>query len=163
MQPSGNVFGLISYTKLKSYNVQEKMKNMKRLLFILLIGLFTVNVMNAQWGNNSNGTLSNGSEGGVKWEQKIIDIGDVKQYNPQEVVYKFTNTGGKPIIITGAKGSCGCTDILYSQKPILPGQTAEITVNFDAETLGVFNKTVTLTMNIENSSQVLRLKGTVIR
>ena len=131
-------------------------------MFIFL-GVFAANTMSAQWGNNSNGTLSSGSEGDIKWEEKIIDVGNVKQYNPKEIIYKFTNTGGKPIIITGAKGSCGCTDIIYSQKPVLPGQSAEVLVNFDAETPGVFNKTVTLTMNIENSSQVLRLKGTVIR
>jgi hypothetical protein len=136
---------------------------MKKLIIFLFLGVLATSSMNAQWGNNSNGTLSSGDGGDVKWEQKIIDIGDVKQYHPEEVVYKFTNTGGKPILITGAKGSCGCTDIIYSKKPVLPGKSAEILVNFDAETAGVFNKTVTLTMNIENSSQVLRLKGTVIR
>lgn len=127
-----------------------------------MLAFFASATVNAQWGNNSNGTLSKG-DGDVKWEQKIIDIGEVRQYNPKEVTYTFKNTGGKPIIITGAKGSCGCTDILYSKKPILPGKTSDVIVNFDAETLGVFNKTVTLTLNIENSSQVLRLKGTVIR
>jgi len=127
-------------------------------IFILFthIGLF------AQW-NENNGTLSTGKEADVKWEKPIIDIGNIKQYNPTQAVFKFKNTGGKPIIITNAKGSCGCTDIDYPQKPILPGQTAEIIVTYDAELPGVFNKTVTLTMNIEKSSQILHLKGTVLK
>jgi len=162
MQPSGNVFGHITYNNLKLIYVQEKNKTMKRLTIVIILAVFAVGNINAQWGQN-NSSLSSGNEGDVKWEQKTIDIGEVKQYNPQEIFYKFKNTGGKPIIITGAKGSCGCTDIEYSKKPVLPGETTSILVNFDAETLGVFNKTVTLTMNIEKSSQVLHLKGTVIR
>ncbi len=116
----------------------------------------------AQWGGN-NATLSTGKDADVIWEQKIIDLGTIKQYHPTQATYKFKNTGGKPIIITNAKGSCGCTDIDYPKKPVLPGQTAEIIVTYDAELLGVFNKTVTLTMNIEKSSQVLHLKGTVVK
>ena len=136
---------------------------MKRLLILLLfIGFFTSGNIYAQWGNNS-GTLNTAKDTDVKWEQKVIDIGEIKQYNPKDVFYKFTNTGGKPIIITNAKGSCGCTDIEYSKKPILPGHSATMLVKLDAEDQGVFNKTITLTMNIEESAQILHLKGTVIR
>ena len=135
---------------------------MKRIILILVIGLFASGNISGQW-NNETGTLNSGKEGNVKWESKIINIGDIKQYNPQEIIYKFTNIGGKPIIITNAKGSCGCTEIEYSKKPVLPGKSTSILVNFDAEDPGVFNKTITLTMNIEKSFQVLHLKGTVIR
>lgn len=135
---------------------------MKRIILFFIIGIFASGNLFAQWGNNT-GTLNSGEEGGVKWESMIINIGDVKQYNPKEIIYEFTNIGGKPIIITNAKGSCGCTEIEFSKRPVLPGKSTKILVNFDAEDLGVFNKTITLTMNIEKSSQVLHLKGTVIR
>lgn len=135
---------------------------MKRSVIIGIILCLSYGYGFGQWGNNNSGSLSTGKDGDIKWEMTVIDIGDIKQYNPQDVTYKFTNTGGKPIIITGAKGSCGCTEIEYPKKPILPGETASIVVTYDAETLGVFNKSITLTMNIEKSSQVLQLKGTVI-
>lgn len=137
---------------------------MKRILLIMLIfSIFSSSSLFSQpWGNDT-GTLSSGNEGEVKWESKLVDFGEIKQYNPKEAIFKFTNKGGKPIIITNAKGSCGCTEIEFSKKPVLPGKSTEIIATFDAEDLGVFNKTVTLTMNIEKSSQVLRLKGTVIR
>ncbi len=130
---------------------------------LLLISIFLISYSaHAQWGGNT-ATLSTGKDADVKWEKSVIDIGTIKQYHPTQAVFKFKNTGGKPIIITNAKGSCGCTDIDYPKKPILPGETTEIIVTYDAELLGVFNKTVTLTMNIEKSSQVLHLKGIVIK
>ncbi|MCF6184858.1 MAG: DUF1573 domain-containing protein [Bacteroidales bacterium] len=135
----------------------------KLLLTFFVIMLSGISLF-AQWGgNNNNSTLSSGKDADVKWEKKIIDLGTIKQYHPAEAVFKFTNIGGKPIIITNAKGSCGCTDIDYPKKPVLPGETTEIVVTYDAELLGVFNKTVTLTMNIEKSSQILHLKGTVTK
>lgn len=135
---------------------------MKNFILIIFFASFLSTNAFSQWGNNNNGTLSNGNEAEVVWEKQNIDLGELKQYNPKDVVFKFTNKGGKPIIITNAKGSCGCTEIYYSKKPILPGKSAEIIVTYDAETLGVFNKTVTLTMNIEKSKQILHIKGTVI-
>ncbi|NPA68530.1 MAG: DUF1573 domain-containing protein [Chlorobi bacterium] len=134
---------------------------MKHIALIILSVLFYGNVL-AQWGGN-NATLSSGKEAEIKWEQKIIDLGEIKQYHPAEVIFKFKNTGGKPIIITNAEGSCGCTDIDYPKKPVLPGETAKIIVTYDAELLGVFNKTVTLTVNIEKSKQILHIKGTVVK
>jgi hypothetical protein len=134
---------------------------MRNTILIFFLSFTSITITFGQWSNN-NGSLSSGKEAEIKWEKTIIDIGEVKQYNPQNVSYKFTNTGGKPIVITSAKGSCGCTEIEYSKKPVLPGQSSNVVITFDAESPGVFNKSVTLTMNIEKSSQVLHLKGTVI-
>ncbi len=134
---------------------------MKKTVLFAIILFFSISAF-SQWGGN-NASLSSGKEADIKWEKTILDIGTIKQYHPTQAVFKFKNIGGKPVIITNAKGSCGCTDIDYPKNPILPGQTTEIIVTYDAELLGVFNKTVTLTMNIERSSQVLHLKGTVVK
>ncbi|RLD52047.1 MAG: DUF1573 domain-containing protein [Bacteroidetes bacterium] len=136
---------------------------MKRIIILTILTIFCLNnTVSAQWGGN-NATLSSGKDANVQWEKTIIDIGTIKQYNPTQAIFQFKNIGGKPIIITNAKGSCGCTDIDYPKKPILPGETTEIVVTYDAEITGVFNKTVTLTMNIEKSSQILHLKGIVVK
>ena len=136
---------------------------MKKIILItLLISIFASSNLFAQWESNNKGTLSSNKKAEITWDTKTIDLGEIKQNNATDVIFKFTNKGGKPIIITGAKGSCGCTDIDFSRKPVLPGETSEIIVTYDAETLGTFNKTVTLTMTIEDSSQVLHIKGTVL-
>ncbi len=158
MQPNGIFFGL------KKYKKRLKEKAMRNKLFLTLsILLLSVFSGFSQWGDTNNATLSTGKDADIKWENKVIDLGNIKQYNPVDIVFKFKNTGGKPVIITNAKASCGCTDIEYSHKPILPGETSSVRVTYDAEALGVFNKTVTLTMNIEKSSQVLHIKGTVVK
>jgi hypothetical protein len=135
--------------------------NKQSILFFIIL-LFPATTMFAQWGNGNN-TLSSGKDADVQWEKSIIDLGTIKQYHPAQAIFSFKNIGGKPVIITSAKGSCGCTDIDYSKKPVLPGEITSIIVTYDAEMPGVFNKTVTLTMNIEKSSQILHLKGTVVK
>jgi hypothetical protein len=136
---------------------------MKNTILSALLLCLSFGISSAQWGDTTTGNLSNGKEAQIKWENTIIDVGDIKQYTPKDVTFKFTNTGGKPVIITNAQGSCGCTQIDYSKKPVLPGETSTIVATYDAANLGVFDKTVTITMNIEQSSQVLHLKGTVIK
>lgn len=116
----------------------------------------------AQWGD-TNSTLSTGSDAEIKWDKKEVNLKKVKQYDVQDVVFKLKNTGDKPIIITQAKGTCGCTKIKYPRAPIAAGKSAEIFVTFDAEDVGVFRKTVTLTMNIEDSKQKLYIKGEVVK
>jgi len=135
---------------------------MKNIILILFFASILSTNAFSQWNSNNKGTLSSGKDAEVTWKITNIDLGEIKQNNPKDVIFKFTNKGGKPIIITNAKGSCGCTEIEYSKKPVLPGKASEIIVTYDAETLGVFNKTVTLTMNIEKSKQVLHIKGTVV-
>ncbi len=137
---------------------------MKKVFLLTLSIIFcTTFLANAQWGNNNSGSLSSNTEGNVKWEQENIDLGTIKQYKQQTAIFKVTNTGGKAIVITNAKGSCGCTEITYPKHPIAPGKTVKISVLFDAEDEGVFNKTITITMNIEDSSQVLHLSGEVVK
>jgi hypothetical protein len=137
---------------------------MKKIFIITAsVLIFFASNVNAQWSNNNGNNLSSGKEGDVKWEQTIIDLGTIKQYNQTEAVFKLTNTGGKPIIITNAKGSCGCTEVYYPKSPVAPGKTVKITALFDAEDLGVFNKTVTITINIENSTHVLHINGEVVK
>ncbi len=114
----------------------------------------------AQWGSGK-GELSGNSTKGFKWDKTSVDLGEVEYGSSNLVSFKFTNTSGKPILITNAKGSCGCTKIEYPRKPIMPNKTITVTVTYEADDIGVFNKTVNLTMNIEQSRQTLHIKGEV--
>ena len=50
------------------------------------------------------------------------DFGTIEQGTPQETIFKFTNTGEGPLIITNATSSCGCTVPQYPRNtPIAPG------------------------------------------
>jgi len=76
--------------------------------------------------------------------------------------FKFKNTGSAPLIISKAKGSCGCTVPSYPKEPILPGQAEYIKVKYDTKRVGAFTKYVTLTTNAKTNSTVrLKINGTV--
>jgi len=48
-------------------------------------------------------------------------------------VYKFKNSGKEPLVISNAKGSCGCTVPEWPREPIPVGGSGEIRVQFDSK------------------------------
>ena len=77
--------------------------------------------------------------------------------------FVFTNTGEGDLIISNAKGSCGCTVPKWPKKPIAPGEKAEIKVTFNSSGReGKQKKTVPLVTNAIPSTKVLTISGLVI-
>ena len=77
--------------------------------------------------------------------------------------FQFTNSGDAPLIISNAKGSCGCTVPNYPKEPIAPGATASIDVTFDSKgRIGKQSKAVTLTANTNPNRKVIRIHSEVI-
>jgi len=96
----------------------------------------------------------------VKFAEEVFDFGTVKAGEPVEHVYKFTNTGDKPLTISNARGSCGCTVPDWPREPIAPGAEGEIKVRFDSKGKnGAQNKTVTVTANTEPQNTIIRITG----
>lgn len=90
------------------------------------------------------------------------NFGTIEQNSPGSRYFKFTNTGSAPLIISDAKGSCGCTVPTWPKEPIMPGQSEYIKVTYDTKRVGAFTKYVTLTTNsVSNSSVRLKISGTV--
>ena len=100
--------------------------------------------------------------GVFSFENEEIDYGTIAQNADGVRVFKFTNTGDSPIVISNAKGSCGCTVPTYSKNVILPGEKGEIQVKYDTKRVGKFTKTVTLTSNASETNKILRIKGEVL-
>lgn len=100
--------------------------------------------------------------GKFSFETEEIDYGKIPQNADGVRVFKFTNTGDAPIVISNAKGSCGCTVPTYPKNVIKPGETGQIDVKYATNRIGAFTKTVTLTSNASEPSKVLRIKGEVL-
>ena len=97
------------------------------------------------------------NEGGTVW-----DFGTIIQDEAPEFEFTFTNTGNEPMIISNAKGSCGCTVPIWPKEPIAPGATGTINVKFNSKgKKGTQNKTVTLTANTTPPSTKLRVTGEI--
>ncbi len=96
-------------------------------------------------------------------DKDVHDYGTIKQGGNGACEFKLTNTGNEPLIISRAKGSCGCTVPEWPKEPIMPGTSAIMTVRYDTKRVGPINKSVTITSNAtNNASMVVRIKGKVI-
>ena len=100
--------------------------------------------------------------GKFSFDTEEIDYGKIEQHADGVRVFNFTNTGDAPIVISAAKGSCGCTVPTYPKNVILPGETGQIDVKYATDRIGAFTKTVTLTSNASEPTKVLRIKGEVL-
>lgn len=97
-----------------------------------------------------------------KWIETDHDFGKISQGKPVTVQFQFTNSGGEPLIVSDAKGSCGCTGVEYPKEPILPNQSGIVKATFNAAAIGPFTKSVTVFSNAAEGVTVLRFQGEVL-
>ena len=138
---------------------------MKKLFLLLVLPLFAAIQVNAQTAQpaaaakpavvaNPNGPIA-------KWDKMVNDFGSIAFGVPKTAEFILTNDGKEPLIISSARASCGCTNLKYSQEPILPGKTSTVSATYNAASPGVFTKTVTVNTNADPNPVVLQIKGTV--
>ncbi|WP_010180986.1 DUF1573 domain-containing protein [Aquimarina agarilytica] len=99
----------------------------------------------------------------MKFNELEHDFGTINEGDVVEHLFTFTNTGNTPLVITDAKGSCGCTVPTYPKNsPIAPGATGEIMVKFNSTNKpNQQQKTVTITANTETGKERIKIKASV--
>lgn len=76
--------------------------------------------------------------------------------------YTFTNTGDEPLILSNARGSCGCTVPKWPRQPIQPGESSDIVVEFNTKNkVGQRSQKVTITANTNPPETFIYLDGIV--
>ena len=111
----------------------------------------------------ANETAPAGPTTSIEFAETEFDFGTVDQGESVSHVYTFTNTGNEPLIISNAKGSCGCTVPKWPKEPIAPGETGELLVEFNSKgKKNKQNKKVTITANTNPAQTFIYLKGDVI-
>ena len=131
---------------------------MKKLSAVLGIFLFFTVAVSAQ--ESAKVESAGGAE--MTFDSEVIDYGTIAQNADGLRTFKFTNTGNAPLIISNAKGSCGCTVPTWPKQPINPGEQGEIKVKYATNRVGPINKSVTVTSNAATPTKVLRIKGNVL-
>ncbi|MCG9912141.1 MAG: DUF1573 domain-containing protein [Flavobacteriales bacterium] len=142
---------------------------MKKVLFwVFISGLVACgskDSVNTDLVNNpatASGEVKNGNLPEFEFESTEFDFGTIVEGQKVKHVFKFKNVGKADLVISDAKGSCGCTIPQYPEKPIPPGGKGEIEVEFNSsKKQGDQNKTVTLYANTSPTEFVLRVKGFV--
>ena len=97
----------------------------------------------------------------MEFETSVMDYGLIEHNADGKREFVLTNTGNAPLIISNAKGSCGCTVPTWPKAPIAPGETASIGVKYATNRIGKFTKTITLTTNAPEKTKILTIKGEV--
>ena len=133
---------------------------MKKSILYLGIVLFALSITTSAQPSASNSSISKvATFASIKWETKTKNIGEIEYNKPVDIYFEFTNEGTVPLTIQKAKASCGCTVASYPKEPILPGQTEKIKVKYSANTKGAFKKSVTITSNAKEPTQILYFSG----
>ena len=104
----------------------------------------------------------------MEFAETEYDFGTVTEGEKVTHIYKFTNTGQEPLIISNAKATCGCTVPNWPREPIAPGDGGELTVVFDTKNTGkvggqLQTKRVTVTANTDPVNSYVNIKGKVER
>jgi hypothetical protein len=98
----------------------------------------------------------------VSFDEERFDFGEANEGEVVAHTYKFTNTGKEPLIISRAKGSCGCTIPKYTTDPIAPGESGEMTVEFNTTgKRGKKSQKVTITANTNPPQSFIYIEGNV--
>ena len=88
-----------------------------------------------------------------------MDFGTFPQSEKQEYKFVLTNEGNNLLVIQDVTTSCGCTKVSYSKEPVRPGAPLELTVTYEAEEKGHFNKMITVYCNTKASPLRLMIAG----
>lgn len=98
----------------------------------------------------------------IQFKENEYNFGKVMQDSENKKVFTFTNTGTEPLIISNAKGSCGCTVPEWPKEPIPPGGTGEIKVVYKpGKQKNKQHKTVTITANTQPETTVISISADV--
>jgi len=98
----------------------------------------------------------------VTFDQTLIDYGTIENGADGKRTFNFKNTGTAPLVFNRIYSSCGCTIPKKPKKPIQPGESSSIDVEYDTKRTGVFLKAITVNSNASNSNIILRIKGEVL-
>ena len=123
---------------------------MRKYIFIIIFITFITNISGQEKIDNI-----------VEFDKLIHDFGDVL-LSEKDLKCDFTlkNISKKPIVIYSIIESCGCTNVESTKKPIMPGKTSTISVNYSNDDGPYpFNKTLTLYISGITNPIVLRIRG----
>jgi len=138
---------------------------LKKLLLLVCIAttLFSCDIRR----NKINQSMPTGTHFGDSTSVQMIDstydFGNVTEGEKVTYNYRFKNTGTKPLIISSATASCGCTVPEKPEEPVKPGQIGSLKVVFNSEgRVGPTHKTVTVISNAYPAFPRLLLIGQVV-
>lgn len=98
----------------------------------------------------------------IVFEETVFDFDTIVQDGPGEHVFRFSNKGNTPLLITSAFSSCGCVVPEWPKEPISPNSESCVKVKYNTNKIGSFTKVIVVKSNDPASPKtVLRINGVV--
>lgn len=100
----------------------------------------------------------------IEFDSLVCHFGTLAIGEKFEHTFRFKNTGNAPLLIAQVTPSCGCTTPKdWPQNPIAPGESGQITVEFDSKGHpGKIDKSITVLTNCLPKVWDLKLIGEVV-
>jgi hypothetical protein len=132
----------------------------KAVLPIFLCMLAFGSKLAAQAMNNTDISLNAGK---VLWQQRKIDMGEIKFGIPASCNFDVQNISSDTLILQNVRVGCHCTTVEWTKTPIAPGESGTIKATYDALKEGPYYKIITVATNFDPKQPVaLTLVGTVL-
>jgi hypothetical protein len=154
----------ITVLELENKNLKKDMQIMKSQVRILINNLPKPGSDAGAGGrpNNSGDVQFSENLAVIEFDNSNHDFGSIAAGASVTHTFKFKNTGNAPLIISNAKGSCGCTVPKWPKAPVAAGETGEIQVTFNSKgKKGNQHKSVTLTANTTPANSRIYIKASI--
>lgn len=76
-------------------------------------------------------TVTSGAE--FYFKEPRVKFADTKAGEIITHTWHFTNSGTDALIISGYNVACSCTQIIYPEQPIAPGESGTVQLSFDTK------------------------------
>jgi len=123
---------------------------MKRLLLIICLASFVIPMHSQE------------KTAEISFKETLIDFGTIENGVDGKRTFEFKNIGNAPLVFSRIFSSCGCTIPKKPEKPIQPGESGIIEVEYDTKRTGLFQKAITVNSNAKTPNIILRIKGEVL-
>jgi hypothetical protein len=132
------------------------MKSARKFLFLIITLAVSINVVAQEEAEVETGPH-------LVFEESEHDFGDIYQGDKLEHIFKFTNQGTEPLILSNVATTCGCTATFWPKDPIVPGESSEIKITFNsAGKMGRQNKIITIYSNSTQSMTRVKIITNVL-
>lgn len=124
---------------------------MKKIILLATAFVFTLAVM-----------AQSKADSLIKFNTEKHDFGKVKQNEPPVYYFEIKNISDKPVVVENTWASCGCTTPDKIEKPIEPGTTVKLKVQYNAAAVAPFTKDVFIKLAGVDQPKSVQITGEVL-
>jgi hypothetical protein len=139
------------------------MKNKAYIKAFLLSAFVLILFASCHLSNNKKTNVADPSQmGAFKFDDDEYNFGVIKDGDTVSHVFTYSNVGKAPLVIYDISTGCGCTVAQWTDKPVLPGKTGQIKVQFSKHhDPGVHTKLIVIKANIKEVYYVVKVMAEV--